>query len=192
VPDAGRLAEHSAQELAKWLRSPSTLQASIGMAAFNALLEVDQAACTEVNAREVILSRGTGRRVAFVGHFPFTEKVREVAAQCWVLELHPRAGDLRADKAAEILPQAEVVALSGTSLINHTYDGLIGLCHPDAFVLLLGGSAPLTSVLFQCGADAVAGTQVVDAAAASRTIAEGATFPQIGGKRLLTMTRHGV
>jgi len=66
VPRAGRLLEHSGQELAGWLRSSSTLEASIGMAAFNALLEVNEAACTEVNAEEVILERGAGRRVVDV------------------------------------------------------------------------------------------------------------------------------
>jgi len=190
VPDAGRLLEHSGRELAEWLRSSSTLEASIGMAAFNALLEVDEAACTEVNAEDVILARGTGRSVAIVGHFPFTERVRRAASECWVVELHPRPGDLPAEQATEVLPQADVVALTGTSLINHTFDDLIGLCRPDAFVILLGGSAPLTPVLFDCRMDAVAGTRVVDVLAASRTVGQGATFPQIRGKRLLTMMRE--
>ena len=38
VPRAGRLLEHSGRELAAWLGSPRLLEASIGMAAFNALL----------------------------------------------------------------------------------------------------------------------------------------------------------
>jgi hypothetical protein len=191
VPHAGRLLEHSGRGLAGLLRSSSTLEASIGMAAFNALLEVDEEASIEVNAEEVILARGTGQRVAIVGHFPFTERVRRAAAECWVVELHPRPGDLPAERAAEVLPQADVVALTGTSLINHTFDDLIGLCRSDAFVILLGGSTPLTPVLFDCRVDAVAGTRVVDVPAALRTVGQGATFPQIRGKRLLTLMREG-
>jgi len=190
VPHAGRLLEHSGRELAALLCSSSTLEASIGMATFNALLEVDEAACTEVNAEEVILERGTGRRVAIVGHFPFVERVRRAAAECWVVELHPRPGDLPAERAVEVLPQADVVALTGTSLINHTFDDLIGLCRPDAFVILLGGSAPLSPVLFDHRMDALAGTLVVDVPAALRAVSQGATFPQIPGKRLLTMMRE--
>ena len=53
VPHAGRLLEYSGRELAGWLGSSSTLEASIGMAAFNALLEVDETACTEINAEDV-------------------------------------------------------------------------------------------------------------------------------------------
>ena len=189
VPCAGRLLEHGGLELAALLRSSSTLEASIGMAAFNALLDVNEGICTEANAREVILKRGAGRRVAIVGHFPFVERVRQVAAECWVLELHPRPGDLPAERAAEVLSQADVVALTGTSLINHTFDELIRLCHPDAFVVLLGGSAPLAPVLFDRGVDAVAGTRVVDVPVALKAVAQGATFRQIPGKRLLMMMR---
>ena len=189
VPDAGHLLEHSGRELAALLRSSSTLEASIGMAAFNALLEVDEAACSEVNAEQVILERGAGRRVAIVGHFPFVERVRRAAGECWVVELHPHPGDIPAERAAEVLPQADVVALTGTSLINHTFEELIGLCRSDAFVILLGGSAPLSPVPFDHRVDAVAGTLVVDVPAALRAVSQGATFRQIQGKRLLTMMR---
>ena len=190
VPRAGRLLKRSGRELAELPRSSSTLEASIGMAAFNALLDVDEGNCTEVNAREVILERGAGRKVAVVGHFPFVERVRQAAAECWVLELRPRPGDLPAGQSAEVLPQADVVALTGTSLINHTFDDLIGLCRPDAFVILLGGSAPLSPVLFDRGVDAVSGTRVVDVPAALQAVGQGATFRQIAGKRLLTMMRE--
>ena len=190
VPDAGRLEGCSGRELAALLRSASTLEASIGMAAFNALLHVDQAQCTELNARDVILERGADRRVAIVGHFPFVRQARQAAAECWVLELNPGPGDLPADRAAEVLPQADVIALTGTSLTNHTFDGLIDLCRPDALVVLLGGSAPLTPVLYERGVDVIAGTVVVDVPAAVQAVGQAATFRQIPGKRLLTMARE--
>jgi len=116
--------------------------------------------------------------------------VRQAAAECWVLELRPRPGDLPADRAAELLPQADVVALTGTSLINHTFDDLVTLCRPDAFVLLLGPSAPLSPVLFEVGVDAVSGTLVTDPELVLRSVGQGATFRQVkrvGGLRLLTM-----
>jgi uncharacterized protein (DUF4213/DUF364 family) len=108
-----------------------------------------------------------------------------------VLELHPRPGDLPAERAAELLPQADVVALTGTSLVNHTFDPLIDACRPDASVILLGASAPLTPVLFERGVDVVAGTRVVNVPIALRAVGQGATFRQIPGKRLLTMVREG-
>ena len=192
VDQAGRLLEYTARDLAGWLTSSSTLEASIGMAALNALLEVDQAAYTEINAEDVILAQGTGRRVAIVGHFPFTERVRRAAAECWVVELHPRPGDVPADQASEVIPRADVVALTGTSLINHTFDDLVHLCRPDTFVLVLGPSAPLSPVVFEWGVHGVSGTLVVEPDRVLRSVGQGATFRQIkrgGGLRLLTRLR---
>jgi uncharacterized protein (DUF4213/DUF364 family) len=189
VRQPGHLCDLSARDLAEWLHGPRILEASIGMAAFNALLDVDEVACTELNAEELILERGAGRRVAIVGHFPFVERVRRAAKDCWVLELNPHPGDLAAALASEILPQADVVALTGTSLLNHTFDDLVALCRPDAFVTVLGASAPLSPVLFDRGVSAVAGTKVVDVQSVLAAVREGATFRQIPGKRLLTMFR---
>ena len=189
VSEPGRLQQRSGRQLADLLRSERILEASIGMAACNALLEVDESGLTEINADEIILERGAGRRVAIVGHFPFIDRVRAKAAECWVLERHPGAGDLPAEQAAAVLPQADVVALTGTSLINHTFEDLITLCRPDAFVLVLGPSAPLTARLFEIGVDAISGTRVYDPDVVLRSVAQGATFRQIkrgGGLRLLT------
>jgi hypothetical protein len=130
--------------------------------------------------------------VAIVGHFPFVDDVREAAESCWVLELHPRRGDVPADRADELLPQADVVALTSTSLINHTFDDLIGLCRPDSFVIMLGPSTPLSPVLLDAGVGVLSGTRVRDPERVLRSISQGATFRQIkrgGGVLLLTMTR---
>lgn len=192
VVRAGRLMERSGLELAQMLRSERILEASIGMAAANALLEVDGAGLPEVNAEQIVIEQGAGRRVAIVGHFPFIDRVREAAAQCWVLELNPGPGDLPADRALEVLPQADVVALTGTSLLNHTFDDLIGLCRPDAFVLLLGPSTPLSPVLFETGVNALSGTRVDDTEQVLLSVGQGATFRQIkrrGGLRLLTWVK---
>jgi hypothetical protein len=193
VPKAGGLLEYRARDLAEWWRSPNTLQASIGLATYNALVRVDEDACSEVNASRVICERGAGRCVAIVGHFPFVNDVRRVADACWVLELRPQPGDLPAERADEILPQADVVALTSTSLINHTFDDLIRLCHPGSFVVMLGPSTPLSPVLLDIGIDVLSGTVVDDAERVVRSISQGATFRQIkrgGGLRLLTMTRQ--
>jgi uncharacterized protein (DUF4213/DUF364 family) len=192
VVRAGRLLERSGRELAELLLSDRILEASIGTAAINALLDVDESHMTEANAEQFILERGSGKRVAIVGHFPFIERVRAAAADCWVLELRPAAGDLPASRAPELLPQADVVALTGTSLINHTFDDLIALCRPDAFVLLLGPSTPLMPMLFEAGVDAISGTHVHDPELVLRSVAQGATFRQIkraGGLSLLTWLR---
>jgi len=195
VPRAGHLLECRALELAEYAKSESLLEASIGMAAINSLMEIDESRCVDLNAGEVILKRGAGGKVAIVGHFPFIPRVREAAEKLWVLEKRPVAGDLPAEMAAEVLPQADVAAITGASLINRTFEGLMKLCRPDALVIVLGPSAPLSSVLFDYGADIICGTLVADTESVLRLIGQGANFGQVKrgrGVRLLTMarTRH--
>ncbi|MFB0535847.1 MAG: Rossmann-like domain-containing protein [Anaerolineae bacterium] len=195
VREAGRLLELSALDLAALARSDSLVEASVGMAAINALLEVDETACTALNAREVIIEHGAGKRVAIVGHFPFIPRVRQAVEKLWVLEQRPRGDDLPAERAPEIIPQADVVAITGTSLINHTFEELIGLCCPEAFVLVLGPTTPLSPVLFDYGADVISGTLVTDPETVLRYVSQGASFRQIKrskGVKLLTLTKEAL
>jgi uncharacterized protein (DUF4213/DUF364 family) len=192
VREAGHLHEHSARELAALARSDSLLEASIGLAAINALLDVDEDACLELNAEQVILEEGTGKDVVVVGHFPFIPRLREAARQLWVLEKRPGEGDLPAEAAPDIIPQADVVAITGTSLINHTFEELIGLCRPEAFLLVLGPTTPLSPVLFNYGVDVISGTLVTDPETVLRYVTQGASFRQIKrskGVKLLTLAR---
>jgi uncharacterized protein (DUF4213/DUF364 family) len=191
VRDAGHLHRKSARELAEWARSNNPLERSIGVAAINSLLPVDEGAAVEINAGEVLARRARGRSVAIVGHFPFIEKLRPLLKELWVIEQRPVEGEHPDMEAAEIIPQAEVVALTGSALINGTLDGLLSLCSPTALVMVLGPSTPLSPVLFDHGATILSGARVVDEAAALRTIGQGATFQQVEGVRLLTLVKPG-
>jgi hypothetical protein len=191
VRDAGRLVGRDARELAALARSDSLTERSIGFAALNALLDVDESACVDRNAEDLILERGRGRAVAVVGHFPFVPKVREAARACWVLELSPGPDDVPADRAPEIIPQADVVAITGMTLINGTFEALAALPRSGAFVVVLGPSTPLSPLLFDYRIDAISGAVVADIPAALAAISQGANFRQIPGKRLLTMARSG-
>jgi len=189
VREPGTLLQKGVQELVRLAYSPSILEAAIGMAAINSLLDVDADACRELNAAELIMEKGEGKQVAIVGHFPFIPRVREVAAQVWVIEKNPRGDDLEESAAEGVIPQADVVAITGTALTNHTLDRLVGLCSPAAFVVLLGDTAPLSPVLFDYGVDAVSGTRVVDPGLVLACVSEGANFRQIRGARRLTLMR---
>jgi uncharacterized protein (DUF4213/DUF364 family) len=191
VREAGSLLERGARALADLARSASPMEAAIGIAAINALLPVDEARWIELNAEEVIAERGAGKRVALVGHFPFVPRVRERAGILWVLEERPREDDLPLEAAADIIPQADVMAVTGTTLINHTYERLIALRQPDAFVIILGPSTPLSPVLFDHGADVLSGTAVENVDAVLHAIRQGANFMQVRdrGVRLVTMRK---
>ena len=159
------------------------------MAAINSLLDVDESHAVEINAANVLAERGRDRNVALVGHFPFIPRLREQVGQLWVIEQRPAEGEHSAAAATDLIPQADVVALTGSALINGTLDGLLALCRPDALVMVLGPSTPLSPVLFDHGATLISGTRVTDEAAVLRTVGQGATFQQVEGVRLLTLER---
>lgn len=189
VRDAGLLLGRQGRELASLALSSSPTERSIGFALLNALLPVDESRCQLLNAESLILERGQGKHVVIVGHFPFVPKVREMAARCSVLELNPRADDLPATDAPRVIPEADVVAITGMSLVNGTFEALARLCRPDAFVVVLGATTPLVPLFFDYGVDAISGTVVEDIPAAAASVSQGANFRQVRGKRLLTLLR---
>ena len=122
-----------------------------------------------------------------MGHFPFIPALRDVASQLWVIEQHPSPGEHNPEDAAELLPQAEVVALTASALINQTMDYLLGLCNREALVMVLGPSTPLSPVWFERGVDILSGSIVVDEESAIRTVGQGATFQQVQGVKRVTI-----
>ena len=187
---AGDLVDHGAVELAGLLHSKSPMEAALGMATVNALLEVQEPSLTDRNASDEILERGKGKRVVIVGHFPFIPSVRQAVGRLDVLELDPGPNELPPKAAAEVIPEADVVAITGTSLVNKTFEKLFQYCRPDAYVLMLGPTSPLSPVLFDYGVDLIAGTRVVDPAAALAVAGQGAIFRQMRGVRLVTMGKE--
>jgi len=188
VRDVGNLTRKTALELAEYARSESLLEASIGMATINSLIDIDESKCVEKNAFKIILEKGEGKNVAIVGHFPWIPKLKGKAKNLWVLEQRLREGDFQAKEADQILPQCDVVGITGTSFINHTLGGLLSLCK-GAYVLLIGPTSPLSPILFDYGIDAICGSKVIDVEKVIRSISEGATFKEVTGVRLLTLTK---
>ncbi|MDY6844491.1 MAG: DUF364 domain-containing protein [Thermodesulfobacteriota bacterium] len=188
VSDVGNLTGKTALELAEYAKSDDLLAASIGVAAINSLIIADEKRCVEKNAYEILEERGRGKNVGVVGHFPFIPKLREVSRNLWVFEKKPRDEDLPEQDALHILPQCDVIGITGTTLINHTLEDLLPLCK-DGFVVLIGPTTPLTPVLFDYGIDVISGTRVVDQKVVLRYISQGANFRQIRGVKRLTMVK---
>ncbi len=189
VRDAGRLLDCNARELAELARSYHPMEAAIGMATINALLPTQEEQWVDLNAGEVITQHGAGKRVALVGHFPFIPRVREQVGVLWVLEQRPAGEDLPAEAAYDVIPRADVVAITGTALLNHTFESLMALCRPEALVLVLGPSTPLSPILFDHGVHILSGSVVEDVPAVLRAVSQGANFRQLHryGVRLVTI-----
>jgi hypothetical protein len=189
VREPGRLRGKSALELAGYANSNHLLEASIGMAAVNSLIDIDETRCVEENALDILAKKGKGKDIAIVGHFPWIPRLKKDARKLFVIEQRPQQGDLPAEAAEEILPNVDVVGLTGTAFTNHTIEGLLELSK-DKFVVLIGPTSPLTPVLFDYGVDVIGGSKVVDPEQAIRLISEGATFQQVKGVRHLNMSKE--
>ena len=105
------------------------------------------------------------------------------------MERSPREDDFAEADSEYLLPQADIVGITGTAFTNHTLEHLLGLCSPNAYVVILGGTTPLSPVLFDHGVSAISGTLVTDTETVLRCVSQGATFRQIKGVRLLTMEK---
>ena len=191
VRDAGHLLEKSAQELAGYALSKNTLEAGIGIAAINSLLEVNEQNAAEINAADLLMEKGAGKTVALVGHFPFIQKLRERVGTLQVLEIHPGKDEYPKEAAGEIIPQADVVGITGSSLVNHTMDDLLDLCDPNAQVIILGPTTPLSPVMFDHGASVIAGSRVINETSVLAAVGQGASFRQISGVKLLAFKNPG-
>lgn len=191
VRDAGTLLEHRAHDLVHMANSTSPYEAAIGMAAINSLLDVEEDLCVELNAADLLVQKGSEKRIALVGHFPFVQRLRRQAKELWVIERQPLEDDLPESEAERFIPEADVVGITGSAFMNHSLDRLLSLCNSQAYVVILGGTTPLSSVLFEHGVDAAAGTTVSNPELVLRQVSEGAVFRQIGGVKRLTLMKDG-
>lgn len=188
VSSPGFLLDMTASELTGMAFSESILEAAVGMAAINSLVEIDELKCVELNARELIIEKGKKRKIVIIGHFPFIPRLKETAEELWVIEKNPKPGDHAEESANDFVPEADVLAITGTALTNHSIEGLLRLKKKDSFTIVLGDSAVLSPVLFDYGVDAVAGIKVIDKDLVLKCISQGANFRQIKGtKRLIMM-----
>ena len=161
---------------------------AFGMAAVNLLLP-PPAAASPMKAQELIMAKGRGKRVAVIGHFPFVERMGGEFADLWVIEKNPRPGDRSEHEAESLLPRADVVALTGTTLLNGTCERLLGLCRPGAFRLMLGPSTPFAASLLDWGLHALCGARVLDPDLAATGILDGRPFKDLRGIEQLIWLR---
>ena len=194
VPMAGRAESMTGYELAHLASSPELALASIGVAAINALLPREPGLRVEGNAEHILETEGKDKEVAMVGHFPFAERLRTKVGRLSVLEQQPLSSDFPAEAAPEILPKADVVAITGMALVNGTLDGLLKLCRPGALTMILGPSTPMSSVLFNYGVDLLSGAEVIAIDPVLRTLSQCGNFRQVhkAGVRLVTLARKGI
>lgn len=191
VDEAGALRAKSIQHLARYCLSESISEASIGLAAINSSIDIEMSRCIELNAADILQEKGRNKNISVIGFFPFVDCLKLVAKNVWVIERRKASGVYPEEEADKFLPQSDVIAISATAFINHTFERILSLCPPTSLRMALGASAPLSPILFEYGIDIICGSVVIDTNQVLNLISEGATFRQMkqAGIRLMTMTK---
>lgn len=167
----------SLDEAAQSVKSWNLKEASLGLAAVNAFYNTPariEAFSAEVSM-DVFYTDGIdlrGKTVALIGHMHGPKGLREQAKKVYVLEREPQEGDYPDSACDWILPQCDLVIITGSSLVNKTLPHLLELCD-NALTILTGPSVPLCPELLDFGLDRIAGMAVADRGAMRDRVEKG-------------------
>lgn len=190
ISDAGNLIGMPVKKVAELSLSRNLLEASLGLAAINSAIEINEENITEINALDILTEHGLNKNVAVIGHFPFVNKLKTIAGKLYIIEKSPQPGDMHESMTEDILLDMDVVAITATSLANHTFETIMNSIKPSAFVIMLGPSTPLSKVMFDFGINVLSGSLISDEPLALKYITQGASYKQINGVRRVTMVKE--
>ncbi len=190
-PGANRPETVEATRLLAQARGPERLARTIGLAVLNAMQAPDPTLVQPFDAGDWLATASAGRQVALIGRFPFVDEIRPVAARLWVFEQRPQKGEHGRAEMPALLPRADILAITASTLANGSLDGILPLAAREAAVLVLGPSTPLAPALWDVGVDMLAGVQVVDAEAVLADVVAGVTFRRMRGVRRVGLWRPG-
>lgn len=173
MPFPGKLHGRPAFDLAREALGDNGIRRAAGIAAINALadtcwrrrphpeaelrLGIDAFDATEIHPADNVVVVG-----AFV---PFLRELKRRRQPFLVLEQDPatlKADELPffrpAEQAASVVPEADVLLITGTTLINDTLEGLLALANPAARVTMVGPTVSLLPDAFLRRGAAILGT----------------------------------
>ena len=183
LESSGNLVGKSTLDLAGRLRSWKPLEASLGVAALNSLIDP---VGTVGNVFEHILRSAAGKTVTVIGRFPSNDQIAQAAGRVHFLEMEPQDGELPPCACEEVIPESDIVLITATALINKTLPRLLELSRHTTTVVL-GPSTPMNGVLFRYGADILAGIRVTNTDALISSVAQGVKrFGRLAGIEPIT------
>lgn len=178
---SGSLNGKPVTDLAAWIYDWDPFHATVAMAAINSCINsrpLPDSKVIEPDAEyanlavfEHFLPRLKHKNVVVVGHYPGIERYQQ-HMQLSVLEKQPNAGDLPDSACEFLLPQADWVFLTASSIPNKTFPRLAELA-THAKTVLMGPTTPWLPQLHEFGIDYLAGVEVIDNDALYRTTAQG-------------------
>jgi len=187
MPAAGDLLNKEITELMDYALDDNVLKAAVGMATINALSAVllEDNDCKYKpsaygNALELVDITGNDT-VAMVGAFtPFIKKISEITEKLFVIEKNPRVVGKddtfkieSADRLEEIIPQADILIITGVTLVNHTLGPILDLAKKANEIVVVGPTASVyPEPLFARGVTVMGGVKITDASRMIHLIGE--------------------
>ncbi|HWB50683.1 MAG TPA: DUF364 domain-containing protein [Stellaceae bacterium] len=176
MPFPGKMKGKPARDALKEVFSTHGIRRAVGIATLNALAEL----CWERRPHPLVeLRRGIDAfdanrfrpddRTVVVGAFvPFLKELKRRRLPFLVLEKDPdtlKPEEMPfyrpAETARDIVPQADVLLITGTTLINDTLEELLSWARPEARVTLVGPTVGLLPDAFlRHGADILGGVRI--------------------------------
>jgi uncharacterized protein len=178
---SGSLSERTATDLAAWIWEWDPYQASVAMAVINCCVNrnslpesiiLDKSfELPNLAVFEHFLPQIKAKNVVVIGHYPGIERYQSDMVLS-ILEKQPASIDYP-DAACEFLvPRADWVFLTASSITNKTFPRLAELAN-DAKTVLMGPTTPWLPQLHEFGIDYIAGVEVCDADQLQKTVSEG-------------------
>lgn len=187
------LCGQSLSQAAKAVSGWNLTEASLSLAAVNAFCNtVEHAealgAAIESNTHYTCGIDFRGKKVAMIGHLHGSEEMRRDAEAVYIIERDPKPGDYPDAACDYILPQCDVVIITGSSIINKTLPRLLILCE-NALTVLTGPSVPLCPALLDFGIDRIAGLCLTDRSGITAHVQSGALGSPYGYGKGFMMTK---
>jgi len=174
------------------------MRKALGIAAVSALSALCDDVCPGpdhpvvrgVDAVDLLTIQESGNVVVVGALTPYLRALKQAGQPFRVLEMDPRT--LKPDELPfytpveetdMVVPWADTLVITGTTLINGTLDHLLELARPEATVVVLGPSVSiLPDALFSRGVEIVGGNQVTDPDRLLDILAEGGSGYHFFGK----------
>ncbi len=189
IDRAGTISGSSALEIAELANSWKLAEATVGIAATNALSQVVLEKNNEMYAfmedADCIdqIQINQDDTVALVGYIrPFVPIIRKKTRKLYVMERNARAlgEDMLPEPACdEIVPEADIVIITGTAIVNGTIDHLLELCRSAREVAVVGPTASMIpDPLFKRRVTLMGGIRILNPEKLLQIISEGGGTPQ--------------
>lgn len=141
------------REAAELLKSWNFLEASIGMAAVNSFYNTEERlenSGWEQRDRRFCtfdLSLG-GKTVGMVGHLRHNGEIFKDVSRLYIMEMNPLEGDYPASACEELIPECDIVLITGSAFTNKTLPRLLELAK-KAFTIITGPSTPMSEAFLR-------------------------------------------